>query len=416
METNKNDFFYQRNPAIDILRALTVLLMIFVNDFWSVKGVPEWMQHATSGVDFLGLADIVYPIFLFVVGMSIPFALENRFRKGIAGENTLLHIFSRFFALLVMGAFTQQTLSMGQVPAMTVPIWKVWMVVGFFLIWNAYPKTDKKNVRYLYTALQIAGVLLLVYLAYIFRDREGRLMRSSYGILGSIGWAYLICALVYLIVRNHVPKIFFFWLGMLLYTMATITAGKTTEPFTLIPREADLVRNLVGSVARVSSTTVLTMGGVLFSLLLAKYAKLEVRKKILFYGALIAILVVTAALSHQCWIVSKLGATPPWVLYNSAIAIGAYGLLHWAVSSGKAHWFNIIKAGGTATLSCYVMPYLLQGFFYTFKYGILPKSLNAMLPVWAKTDMGGLIKCFLWALLCIGITALLEKYKVKLKI
>jgi predicted acyltransferase len=374
------------------------------------------MQHSTRGVDFLGLADVVYPVFLFVVGMSIPFALENRFRKGLSCESTLLHMFARFFALLIMGAFTEQTLSMGRDLGMSVPIWKSLMVVGFFLVWNTYPKTDKKLTRHLYTALQIAGVLLLVYLAYVFRDREGRLIRGSYGILGSIGWAYLICALVYLFVRNNVPKIFFFWLGMLLYTMATMATNKTAEPFSLIPREAELLRNLVGSVARVSSTTVLTMGGVLFSLLLAKYAHLEVRKKILFYLSLTGIVFVFGFIAHQFWIVAKLGSTPTWVLYNSAIAIGVYGLLHWAVASGKAHWFNIIKAGGTATLACYVMPYFLQGFFYTFKFGILPGSINQMLPAWAKTDIGGLIKCFIWALLCILFTGLLERFKIKLKI
>jgi hypothetical protein len=326
----------------------------------------------------------------------------------------VLHIFARSFALLVMGAFTEQTLSMARDLEMTVPVWKTLMVVGFFLVWNVYPKTDK-SIRHFYTALQIIGVLLLIYLAYIFRDRDGRFLRGSYGILGSIGWAYLVCAFVYLFVRNHVQKIFFIWLGLLLYCMASISAGKTENPFQLIPKESNLLRDLMG-IARIGSTTLLTMGGVLFSLLIAKYSYLEVRKKIFFYISLTAIVLVAAIISHQFWIVSKIGATPAWVLYCSAIAICTYGLLHWAVSSGKAHWFNMIKAGGTATLACYVMPYFLQGFFYSFKFGILPQSLNALLPEWAKTDICGLIKCFLWALLCILITALLERCKIKLKI
>ena len=170
METNKNAFFEQRNPAIDILRALTVWLMIFVNDFWSVKGVPQWMKHADSGVDFLGLADVVWPVFLFVVGMSIPYAIENRYRLGRSETGTFLHILSRFFALLIMGAFTEQSLLRltPDVP-MNMPLFKMLMVVGFFLVWNAYPKTDKQNIRHLHIGLQIFGVILLAYLAYIFR-------------------------------------------------------------------------------------------------------------------------------------------------------------------------------------------------------------------------------------------------------
>ena len=71
MQTTTTDFT-QRNTAIDIFRALTMLMMIFVNDFWNVSGVPEWMLHAKTGQDMLGLSDVVFPCFLFVVGMSIP--------------------------------------------------------------------------------------------------------------------------------------------------------------------------------------------------------------------------------------------------------------------------------------------------------------------------------------------------------
>ncbi|MDR3134206.1 MAG: DUF5009 domain-containing protein, partial [Prevotellaceae bacterium] len=81
MHTNPVNFT-QRNVAIDILRALTMLLMIFVNDLWTISGEPDWIGHAESHQDFLGLADVVFPCFLFVVGMSIPFAIERRFSKG----------------------------------------------------------------------------------------------------------------------------------------------------------------------------------------------------------------------------------------------------------------------------------------------------------------------------------------------
>jgi hypothetical protein len=409
MNTNKMDFS-QRNAAIDILRALTVWLMIFVNDFWSVRGVPQWMQHAARGEDFLGLADVVYPVFLFVVGMSIPYALESRFKKGLPDTGTLLHILSRFFALLIMGAFTEQTLSgLSRDVGMTMPIWKSLMVVGFFLVWNTYPRTDNLNRRRLYIALQILGVLLLVYLAVIFRDREGRLLRGSYGILGSIGWAYLFCAVVYMFVRNNVPKLFFFWLAILLFLIAR------SNPPQLIPREANLLSDLIG-IVRIGSTTLLTMGGVLFSLLIVKYAHLEARKKIIYLVSLAAVVLIASIISHQYWIVAKLGSTIPWVLYCSAITIATYGILHWMVVKGKASWFNVIKAGGTATLSCYVMPYFLQGFFYSFNYGILPGSINSLLPDWAKADFFGLVKCALWALLCIGFTALLQRFKIQLKI
>ena len=37
-----------RLASIDVFRAITMLLMIFVNDLWSVKNVPRWMEHAAG--------------------------------------------------------------------------------------------------------------------------------------------------------------------------------------------------------------------------------------------------------------------------------------------------------------------------------------------------------------------------------
>ena len=60
----------------------------------------------------MGLADIVFPCFLFAVGMSIPYAIERRYAKGFSAESTLGHILSRTFALLVM-ALVQQAYDKG---------------------------------------------------------------------------------------------------------------------------------------------------------------------------------------------------------------------------------------------------------------------------------------------------------------
>ena len=78
----ENGIFARRNQSIDILRGLTMLLMVFVNDLWSVSGVPHFLEHFEAFEDGMGVADIVFPMFLFAMGMSIPYALENRFSKG----------------------------------------------------------------------------------------------------------------------------------------------------------------------------------------------------------------------------------------------------------------------------------------------------------------------------------------------
>ena len=81
---------------------VTMLLMLWVNDYAGMDGIPHWMMHAGTREDMLGLADIAFPSFLFCMGMSIPLAIENRLKKGESIIRASLHVLLRCFALLLM--------------------------------------------------------------------------------------------------------------------------------------------------------------------------------------------------------------------------------------------------------------------------------------------------------------------------
>src|ERR1035441_10247826 len=73
-----------RITSIDALRGFVMFMMIFVNDLSGAgKIVPDWMVHFSdrhrggSGMTFV---DLVFPAFLFIVGMSVPMAL------GVQGD------------------------------------------------------------------------------------------------------------------------------------------------------------------------------------------------------------------------------------------------------------------------------------------------------------------------------------------
>ena len=71
----------ERISSIDIMRGLTILLMLFVNDL-NMDVAPSWLGHMEADFDGMGLADWVFPGFLFIVGMAIPFALSKRYSEG----------------------------------------------------------------------------------------------------------------------------------------------------------------------------------------------------------------------------------------------------------------------------------------------------------------------------------------------
>lgn len=43
----------KRSIAIDAYRAIVMLLMIFVNDTWTLVGMPKWIGHLPADVDGL---------------------------------------------------------------------------------------------------------------------------------------------------------------------------------------------------------------------------------------------------------------------------------------------------------------------------------------------------------------------------
>jgi len=370
-----------------------MLLMIFVNDFWSLKGIPSWLEHARADQDFLGFSDIIFPCFLFIVGMAIPYAIRNRIDKGESQARILLHILLRSVALLVMGFFTVNISDLNVAASGLSREWfQILMVVGFFLIWNVYPKVEGWK-KQLFTGLQLAGVLLLILLVYLFKggkDGTEHMTPQWWGILGLIGWTYLISAPIYLFTRKSNLLLLGIWLFFTLLNIAD---------------HADWLKTPIPGGGAFQG---FAFAGIAASMLLDRATNVEKRKKLpLFYIGTGILLLVIGFAARNFFIISKIHATPTWVFLCNGIAFGFLAVIYFLVDlKGKANWFNLIKPAGTSTLTCYLIPYV---FYSVATYAFA-------LPDILKTGAVGLLKSFVFALIIIGITALLGNLKIRLKI
>ncbi len=361
--------------------------MIFVNDFWSLKGIPAWLEHAAADQDFLGFSDIIFPCFLFIVGMAIPYAIRNRLDKGDNHFKILQHIAIRSVALLVMGFFSMNISELNITDSGLSSKWfQIFMIAGFFLIWNLYPKAEDWK-KYLYIGLQILGVLVLVLLAWFSKEE---LSPKWWGILGLIGWTYLISAPIYLFARKSAVALLGIWF---IFTMLNI-ADHAGWMKTFIPGGGAFQG--------------FAFAGIAASLLLDRATSPEKRNKLPLQYIGIGILLLIGGLAlRNFFIISKIQATPTWVFLCNAISFGFLALVYFVVDlKGKANWFALIKPAGTSTLTCYQIPYV----YYSLA------SYAFTLPIFLKTGAVGLVKSFVYALIIIGITALLGKLKIKLKI
>ena len=202
----------KRILTIDIMRGLTLFLMLFVNDLY-MKNAPWWLGHTEAGIDGMGLADWVFPGFLFMVGMAVPFAVQSRIKKGDSTGQALIHIFTRTISLLIIGVLMLNVSRVNpELTGISKNLWAILMYISVFLVWNLYKNVPKKVVL----GLKGLGVSGLIVLVFIFRsgnqENPGWLITGWWGILGLIGWGYFAAALVYLAAKENRLKTGLFWL------------------------------------------------------------------------------------------------------------------------------------------------------------------------------------------------------------
>ncbi|TDX02369.1 DUF5009 domain-containing protein [Dinghuibacter silviterrae] len=373
-----------RLGSIDVFRALTMYLMVFVNDLDPIPGVPEWIKHVGRNTDGLGFADTIFPAFLFIVGLSIPLALDNRIQKG---KPVVVHVLLRGLALLVMGFFHVNLESYAGT-VLSKPVWEIGITVAFFAIWLDYPS----GFRYK-RAVQGAGVLLLVVLALLYKGKEGPLAPHWWGILGLIGWSYLLCAGAYLLARGRFWVLLAFAAFFLAFNIAVhahlLTGLEGIRPYVWI----------VGN----GSMPALTMAGVV------TICWYRTSKNFLPWAALAGAGCIALGFGlRSLGGISKIRDTPSWVLICTAISIWVFAFFTWLIDQkNKASWFAWLKPAGTSTLTCYLVPYLLYSVYLLLHFKFPP-------PFDAGT--GGLIKSLVTAAVVVWITGLLERAKLRLKV
>ncbi|MES2163397.1 MAG: DUF5009 domain-containing protein [Pseudomonadota bacterium] len=126
--------------AIDAFRGITILVMIFVNTLAGVRGMPAWMEHAAADADTMTFPDVVFPAFLFIVGMSIPFAMAQRQAAGDTAVQRWRHVLARAAGLLVLGVFMVNAEDGYNEAAMGMSI-HLWSLLSYgcaMLVWTVY--------------------------------------------------------------------------------------------------------------------------------------------------------------------------------------------------------------------------------------------------------------------------------------
>jgi predicted acyltransferase len=347
--------------SIDLLRGADVLLMLFVNEVAGVSGAPPFLLHKASDVDGMTITDLVFPAFLFIVGIAVPFALGGRLRRGESRAAVWRHVVTRALALVVMGVLMVNA-EHGVSGVLSAPVWNVLMTVGVLLVWGS---PDGGWGRLRGSWLRAAGVVLLLFVAFAYRNPgvTGWMQIRPYwwGILGLIGWAYLGVASLYLLVGER-PATLTAFVALFYCVALADAAGSMTWLGSLSP--------LVGPV--IGTHGALVLAGALLGVLVARHRReggASWRFAVRMAGCAAALGVAGALLRslhglHPAFYISKNHATAPWGLVSSALTCGAWVLLFVLVDvAGWRRWPPSLSIAGENPLLAYLMaPFLLSLF------------------------------------------------------
>lgn len=392
-----------RLASIDVFRGLTMTVMIFVNELSGVRGLPWWTYHMKAEVDAMTYVDMVFPFFLFIVGLSLPLAIQHRLKRDPSTAGLWMHVGLRTLSLMVLGLILANAEGGDAARMVFRPaLWALVALLGAALFLNDYGK-DRRNAA-LARWLPLVGVVLVATMFAIYRHTAGPGQSSwldfSYPeILGVIGYTYLAVCLLYIPTKRWLWAPAAWLIAMMV--LNALTAAKwlvVTErwPYWFWPFSN-------GAMAGIMFAGILTS-----SIFVGAHRWSTNREKtILGLGFGIAALAAGRLLTPLG--ISKIRATPTWSLYSVGAAVLAFTALYWICDVWKrTGWAWFVKPAGSNTLTTYLIPDVWYFVLVASGVQFFDRHFNAGLP--------GVIWCIFFTAFILGVAAILTRWRVRLRL
>jgi predicted acyltransferase len=284
-------------------------------------------------------------------------------------------------------------------------LWRTLMLLAIIVLWNRWP--DARGCRrWRWAAVRAVAAAALVYLLAVYRaDLGGEvvwLRTRWWGIVGLIGWAYLVSAFVWLGCREHGTA-----LSGALALLVAVQIGSKCGALHGWPDSLQGWLPSPGDLAGLSSMTV--AGMVVATLLRPPCPATTPRSRIAWMLVFAAGFVAAGLLLRPLGGIHKDGCTSSWALCSVGIACAIYAVLYWLIDvKGVRHGMLLVEQAGSNTLLMYLLPSL----FY---------SLLALLGVdYLKTHFcegwSGIARAAALAACFVAVTALLTRCRVRLRL
>lgn len=355
--------------SLDVLRGLTIMLMTIVNNpgDWGNVYAPflhaEW--HGATPTD------LVFPTFLFIVGITTVLATPHKVLDG----GTLQKILTRFLRIFCFGLFLNFFSKIHLFGWEGTPLLIARLLVTAFIVVALFGEYDRR--RQLYVALGIF-VLMLILAFGGFEDYQN--VRIP-GVLQRIAVVYLVVSLLYLTTSTTTQAVvgivilLLYWALMTLIPVPGVGAANVEKgtnlaawlDYSLLPNHLWITSKTWDPEGILSTLSAIGTGiaGLLTGAMLR--GTLTPQKKIVYLLLAGIAGIVVGLLWNEVFPINKALWTSSYVLYAGGIAMVLLAFLYFVID------YKQFKG--------WVLPFIVFGvnpmvvFFFS---GIIPRAMSAI--------------------------------------
>jgi predicted acyltransferase len=362
--------------SLDAFRGLTVAAMVLVNNPGTWRAVYPPLRHA----EWHGWTptDLVFPFFLFIVGVAIPLALGRRLSVGQTRSDVVAKILRRSAIIFALG-----------------------------LLLHAIPNFD-------FATLRIPGVLQRIAVCYL----------AAALIFLWTGWRFQAGLAIVLL--------FGYWAAMTLVPVPGFGAGRLDPEGNLA---AYIDRALFGPhvwrAARVYDpegllSTVPAIATTLAGVLAGHWLKTGGSRRKIVFGLFLAGLaaIVLGEVWHAWFPINKALWTSSYAVFTAGAALVVLAACYWLVEArGYRGWARPFAVLGVNALALFFLSSLVARLLIVIKVrsdaGLIPLHawlFNHLFAPWATPVNASLAYAIAYLALWLAVLWLLDRYRVRLTV
>ena len=378
-------------------------VMIFVNALSAIQGMPWWTEHAHAQEDVMTYVDMVFPFFLFIVGMSMPLSIRQRLKKNPSIPALWLHVLHRALGLFVLGLIlaNAEKADAGRM-GMNANLWALIGILSMGLYLNVYPHSLRfPNYAKVLKALGLAGAVatFAIFRRVTPHGQTAWIDESYPEILGLIAYSYVAAAILYVPTRRLKWSPYAWFVVLLAFNCACcakILLWPDRLPYWIWP---------FGNGAMVC----LIMAGVSASAIFLGTDKRPAPGSAIRLGVILGVVALIGGELLTSLGISKIRATPTWCLWSIGGSLLLFSLLFWICDVKRlTGWALLFRSAGSNTLLTYLLPdvwYFLLGWLgVTY----LDVHMNANLP--------GVLKTLLFTVFILALSSAFTRAKLRLQL